>query len=63
MSGGIMMIGLPDVTLGVIRALSLKTGKSMVDVLGDAIMEKAKKHLTDDELIQALKDDGSSKSS
>lgn len=66
MQDGIMLVGLPEVTLHLVRAISLKVGQQMVDVIGDAIMEKAKRHLSDDEIIQAMRDgakgDGSDKS-
>ena len=51
MEQGLMLIGLPEVTVHVVQAIARKTGSSMVNVLGTAVHQYAKATLTEEDLL------------
>ena len=46
MQDDITLIGIPRDSLALVKQVAQKTGKSMADVLSEAILEKARRHLT-----------------
>lgn len=48
MNEPITLIGIPQSTVALLQLVAKKLGKSMTDVLAEALEEKAKKHLKPD---------------
>jgi hypothetical protein len=53
---GLFMLGLPNTTLIVVKALTRKTGKSMAQIIGIALQSLAEKVLKKEDLVQLAKD-------
>lgn len=50
MSDPLVIVGLPQSTVKLLEKLARKTKTSMVEILAEALKDKAKKHLTPEEL-------------
>lgn len=55
MSEPLVIIGMPESSIKILQLIARKTGQSMVEVLSEALKEKARKHLTAEEIKAGVK--------